>query len=100
MLQIPGCIKEKCLDQVPVTVLVGSAGFAIGAAYEAVTRWADFCALGAIADVSVNGDYRRLRTWLLAITTATIGVSGAPGGDLDDACARAGIESNTEKLEF
>ena len=29
-----------------------------------------------------------------------IGVSGAPGGELDDACARAGIESITEKLEF
>jgi hypothetical protein len=64
------------LDQVPVTVLVGSAGFAIGIAYGAVTRWADFCALGAIADVTVNGDYRRLRTWLLAIATATIGVHG------------------------
>ncbi len=29
-----------------------------------------------------------------------IGVSGAPGGELDDACARAGIEAITEKLEF
>lgn len=29
-----------------------------------------------------------------------VGVSGAPGGELDDACARAGIESITEKLEF
>ena len=29
-----------------------------------------------------------------------IGVSGAPGGELDDACARVGIESITEKLEF
>ena len=29
-----------------------------------------------------------------------IGVSGAPGGAEDDACARAGIEVITEKLEF
>ena len=29
-----------------------------------------------------------------------IGVSGAPGGDMDDACARVGIEAITEKLEF
>ena len=29
-----------------------------------------------------------------------IGVSGAPGGAEDDACARAGIEAVREKLEF
>lgn len=29
-----------------------------------------------------------------------IGVSGAPGGDADDACARAGIEAIREDLEF
>jgi uncharacterized protein GlcG (DUF336 family) len=29
-----------------------------------------------------------------------IGVSGAPGGDADDACAKAGIEAVRDKLEF
>lgn len=29
-----------------------------------------------------------------------IGVSGAPGGDADDACARAGIKAIIDKLEF
>lgn len=29
-----------------------------------------------------------------------VGVSGAPGGDLDEACARAGIEAVEEELEF
>ena len=29
-----------------------------------------------------------------------VGVSGAPGGDLDDKCARAGIEAIIEDLEF
>ena len=29
-----------------------------------------------------------------------VGVSGAPGGDLDEACARAGIEVVQEELEF
>ena len=29
-----------------------------------------------------------------------IGVSGAPGGDADEACARAGIEAIRDKLEF
>ena len=29
-----------------------------------------------------------------------IGVSGAPGGEADDACARAGIKAITDKIEF
>ena len=29
-----------------------------------------------------------------------VGVSGAPGGDLDEACARAGTEAVREELEF
>lgn len=29
-----------------------------------------------------------------------VGVSGAPGGDSDDICARAGIEAIVDKLEF
>lgn len=29
-----------------------------------------------------------------------VGVSGAPGGDLDDACARAGIEAIAGRLNF
>lgn len=29
-----------------------------------------------------------------------VGVSGAPGGDSDDACARAGIEAVVDKIEF
>lgn len=29
-----------------------------------------------------------------------IGVSGAPGGDADDGCAKAGIAAITDKLEF
>jgi uncharacterized protein GlcG (DUF336 family) len=29
-----------------------------------------------------------------------VGVSGAPGGDADDTCARAGIEAIVDKLEF
>lgn len=31
---------------------------------------------------------------------AAVGVSGAPGGDADEACAKAGIEAIRDKLEF
>jgi uncharacterized protein GlcG (DUF336 family) len=29
-----------------------------------------------------------------------IGVSGAPGGDADEACAKAGIDAVRDKLDF
>jgi uncharacterized protein GlcG (DUF336 family) len=29
-----------------------------------------------------------------------IGVSGAPGGDKDEACARAGLDAIRDKLDF
>lgn len=29
-----------------------------------------------------------------------VGVSGAPGGDADDACAKPGIEAIRDKIEF
>jgi uncharacterized protein GlcG (DUF336 family) len=29
-----------------------------------------------------------------------VGVSGAPGGDLDEACAQAGVDAVMEELEF
>lgn len=33
-------------------------------------------------------------------TLGGIGVSGAPGGDADDACARAGLEAIVDSIEF
>lgn len=33
-------------------------------------------------------------------TVGAVGVSGAPGGEADEACAKAGIEAVKDKLEF
>jgi uncharacterized protein GlcG (DUF336 family) len=33
-------------------------------------------------------------------SVGAVGVSGAPGGNEDEACAKAGIEAVREKLEF
>jgi uncharacterized protein GlcG (DUF336 family) len=33
-------------------------------------------------------------------TIGAVGVSGAPGGDSDDACAKAGIDAVRDKLDF
>ncbi len=34
------------------------------------------------------------------VIVGAVGVSGAPGGEADDACAKAGIESVKDKLDF
>ncbi|MBI3699869.1 MAG: heme-binding protein [Afipia sp.] len=33
-------------------------------------------------------------------TVGAVGVSGAPGGDMDDACAKAGVSAVKDKLDF
>ena len=61
------------MDGLANTTIVGIAGFGIGILFGAVTRWTDFCALGALADMGMNGDFRRLRSWLLAIAVGILG---------------------------
>jgi len=34
------------------------------------------------------------------VIVGAVGVSGAPGGDADDACAKAGIDAVKDKLDF
>ena len=49
-------------------------GFGLGAAFGFVARRGRFCTLGAIEDSVYSNDTRRLRTWLLAIGVAIVGV--------------------------
>ncbi|MEM8950175.1 MAG: YeeE/YedE family protein [Pseudomonadota bacterium] len=65
----------------PASLILWS-GFGLGAVIGAASRWTQFCTLGAIADVVVVGDQRRLRGWALAIAVAVAGtqllhISGA-----------------------
>lgn len=57
-----------------------------------------FSAIRFIDDAMVGGG--GVQVSAAGSVVGGVGVSGAPGGELDDACARAGIESITEKLEF
>ena len=41
-----------------------------------------------------------VRVEAAGVTVGAIGVSGAPGGDADDACAKAGIAAVQDKLDF
>lgn len=61
------------MEEMPVTTIVGTAGFVIGIGMGAIVQRTNFCAMGAVADAMSFGDYRRARAWMLAIATAVLG---------------------------
>jgi len=53
--------------------LVASLAFALAFIFGAVANRTNFCTMGAIVDISVFGDWRRMRMWALAIAVAMAG---------------------------
>lgn len=64
------------MDSLSPHILVSLIGFAIGLAFGAVVQRSNFCAMGAVSDIVVFGDWRRMRAWLLAIAVAMLGAQG------------------------
>jgi uncharacterized protein len=55
------------------TTIVGIGGFITGLVFGAVAQRTNFCTMGAISDLVVMGDGRRMRAWVLAIAVAIVG---------------------------
>src|SRR5262245_21814037 len=62
------------IDDIPLHLLRTLLGFALGGAFGFVARRWRFCTLGAIEDAVYANDTRRLRSWILAIGVAIVGV--------------------------
>jgi len=62
------------LDDLSLNLLRFALGLGLGGAFGFVARRGRFCTLGAIEDSVYANDTRRLRTWLVAIGVAVIGV--------------------------
>ncbi len=54
--------------------LIALIGFLLGAIAGWVARWARFCTFGAVEDMVLTGDQRRLKSWALAIAIAMVAV--------------------------
>jgi uncharacterized membrane protein YedE/YeeE len=54
-------------------LLVAGFAFALAFVFGAVANRTNFCTMGAIVDISVFGDWRRMRMWALAIAVAMAG---------------------------
>ena len=62
-------------DVQQLQALVALTGFALAVAFGAIAQRVDFCTMGAITDVVVSADWRRMRMWLLAIAVAIAGAT-------------------------
>jgi hypothetical protein len=73
-------------DPSHLPALVCGLAFVLGAGFGAVAQRANFCTMGAVADIVTFGDWRRMRMWLLAIAVAIAGVGVLQAaGQLDSA---------------
>jgi hypothetical protein len=61
-------------DDLPLNLVRFLLGLGLGMVFGFAARRGRFCTLGAIEDSVYANDTRRLRTWLLAIGIAIVGV--------------------------
>jgi uncharacterized membrane protein YedE/YeeE len=64
---------DAALSPTQLPTLVAGVAFALAFVFGAVANRTNFCTLGAIVDISVFGDWRRMRMWVLAIAVAMAG---------------------------
>ena len=62
------------------------SGFALSVAFGAIMQHTRFCTMGSVSDIVNMGSWMRMRMWVLAIATATIGFNLlAAAGQIDAA---------------
>lgn len=72
------------MGDLSAATVVGIAGFLAGGVFGATVQKTHFCAMGAIADVALFGDWRRMRAWLLIIAIAILGSQSLQAAGLID----------------
>lgn len=61
------------MDSLEPAMLIGPAGFLIGFAFGIASQLSGFCTMGALSDVVYLDDWRRFRSWMLALAVALAG---------------------------
>ncbi len=72
------------MSEIPLTTIVGSATFAVGAVFGWAARTSEFCTMGALSDMVFMGDRRRMRAWVLAMAVALLGSQALQAAGLVD----------------
>ncbi len=60
-------------DELSITTLIATAGFAAGLIFGATANKTNFCTMGAVSDMVFMGESNRFRAWMLAIAVAILG---------------------------
>ncbi len=60
----------------PSPGLITGLGFLLGTVFGVVASRANFCTMGAVADVVAMGNWNRMRMWWLAMAVAILGAQG------------------------
>lgn len=80
----PACNNFRMPGPDNLPAIVNGGAFALAVAFGAVAQRANFCTMGAVADVANFGDWRRLRMWVLAIAVAIAGTAALQAAGLID----------------
>jgi uncharacterized protein len=64
-------VTAQMTSQLPA--LVAWLAFALAFVFGAVANRVNFCTMGAVVDIAMFGDWRRMRMWVLAIAVAIVG---------------------------
>jgi len=64
---------DSAFSPTQLPTLVAVLAFVLAFVFGAVANRTNFCTMGAIVDISVFGDWRRMRMWVLAIAVAMAG---------------------------
>jgi uncharacterized membrane protein YedE/YeeE len=62
-------------DLAELPALVAWCAFGLAVMFGAVANRVNFCTMGAVSDLVIMGDWRRMRMWLLAIAVAIAGAT-------------------------
>jgi len=71
MRQFP--VMDAAFSPAQLPRLVAGLAFVLAFVFGAVANRTNFCTMGAVVDISVFGDWRRMRMWALAIAVAMAG---------------------------
>ena len=71
-------------DPAHLSALVAWSAFGLAVVFGAVANRVNFCTMGAVTDVVMTGDWRRMRMWLLAIAVAIAGATWLEATGLAD----------------
>lgn len=68
----------------PASSTIAWLGLLVGLAFGAIAQDTRFCTLGAVSDIVMMGDWRRMRMWGLAMAVAILGTTALQAGGLID----------------